>query len=191
MSSLISSTRVSFTLRVSEWLAFETPLKTLEERRASHDPDDPLLHIGMLKAFMDGSLGSRTAALAAPYADDPTNSGIRRYDQTKLNAMSAERAAAGFQLGFHAIGDQANHMALNAFAVAEEPYLKNLHEYIEWFKKCGPGICDPVRWMPPEPRFRIEHAQVLLPSDFDRFAPTLHHRLDAAGPPAHRHELGC
>ncbi|MDP9052629.1 MAG: amidohydrolase [Acidobacteriota bacterium] len=129
-------------LRVSEWLAFDTPLARLKERRASHDPNDPLLHIGMLKAFMDGSLGSRTAALAAPYSDDPTNSGIRRYEQAKLNQMSAERAAAGFQLGFHAIGDQANHMALDAFTASAQT---------------------------PNSRFRIEHAQVLLTADFDRF----------------------
>jgi predicted amidohydrolase YtcJ len=63
-------------LRVSEWLAFDQPLGVLKSRRASHDPNDPLLHLGMLKAFMDGSLGSRTAALAEPYADDPANSGI-------------------------------------------------------------------------------------------------------------------
>ncbi|HKO18084.1 MAG TPA: amidohydrolase [Acidobacteriaceae bacterium] len=133
-------------LRVSEWLDFNLPLKTLEERRASHDPADPLLHIGQLKAYMDGSLGSRTAALAAPYSDDPTNSGITRYNQARLNGMSAERAAAGFQLGFHAIGDQANHMALDAFTAAEQVASSK------------------------DPRFRIEHAQVLLPADFDRFA---------------------
>ena len=108
-------------LRVSEWLAFDTPLEVLKERRASHDPNDPLLHLAMLKAFMDGSLGSRTAALEDPYADDPNNSGLLRFDdQAKLNAMSSARAAAGFQLGFHAIGDRANEVALDAFAAAEQ-----------------------------------------------------------------------
>ena len=107
-------------LRVAEWLEFAQPVAVLKARRASHPDDDLLLHITMLKEFMDGSLGSRTAALAEPYADDPGNSGIPRYDQAKLNQMATERAAAGFQMGFHAIGDQANHMALSAFAVAEE-----------------------------------------------------------------------
>ena len=41
-------------------------------------------------------------------------------DQAKLNAMAAERAAAGFQLGFHAIGDRANEVALDAFSAAEQ-----------------------------------------------------------------------
>jgi predicted amidohydrolase YtcJ len=129
-------------LRVSEWLAFDTPVETLKQHRSAHPQDDPLLHTGMLKGFMDGSLGSRTAALAAPYSDDPKNSGIPRYDQPRLNTMAKERAEAGFQLGFHAIGDRANHMALEAFTFA--------------------GVI-PVR------RFRIEHAQVLLPADFDLY----------------------
>lgn len=129
-------------LRVTEWLAFDTPLDTLKQERAAHPADDPLLRTGMLKGFMDGSLGSRTAALAAPYADDPGNSGIPRYDQAKLDAMAKERADAGFQLGFHAIGDRANHMALEAFAAADAT---------------------------PEKRYRIEHAQVLLPADFDSY----------------------
>ncbi len=42
-----------------------------------------MLHTGMLKGFMDGSLGSRTAAMLAPYNDDPKNSGIPRYEQDK------------------------------------------------------------------------------------------------------------
>ena len=130
-------------LRFAEWQDFNLPLATLIERRRSQPADDPLLHLTMLKAFMDGSLGSRTAALAAPYTDDPTNSGLPRYDQQELNALTSERSDAGFQLGFHAIGDQANTMALSAFAAA---------------KSTSPN------------RYRIEHAQVLLPTDFDRFA---------------------
>ncbi|MBS1821100.1 MAG: amidohydrolase [Acidobacteria bacterium] len=130
-------------LRVSEWLAFGDPIETLKKERDSHPADDPLLRTGMQKGFMDGSLGSRTAALAAPYADDPGNSGIPRYDQATLNAMTKERAAAGFQIGFHAIGDQANHMALEAFSFS--------------------GVT-------PAQRPRIEHAQVLLPGDFDLYA---------------------
>src|SRR5258708_3250557 len=58
--------------------------------------------------------------MEVPSSDDPGNSGLARYDQDKLNQMAAERAAAGFQLGFHAIGDRANSMALNAFGVADQ-----------------------------------------------------------------------
>ena len=154
-------------LRVSEWLAFDTPLATLKEHRARHDPNDPLLHLGQLKAFMDGSLGSRTAALAAPYADDPGNSGIKRYEQAKLNAMSIERAAAGFQLGFHAIGDQANAMALERLCRCLSPWLARPNRPLQPDRQ---GADLSHRWFHTSSRFRIEHAQVLLPADFDRFA---------------------
>ncbi|HVZ15569.1 MAG TPA: amidohydrolase, partial [Terriglobales bacterium] len=106
-------------VRVSEWLTFNDPVSTLQEHRAHHPQTDPLLHTGMLKAFMDGSLGSRTAALLAPYADDPKNSGLPQYQQDQLNEMARERVNAGFQFGFHAIGDRATAMALEAFDEAE------------------------------------------------------------------------
>ncbi len=57
-------------VRVSEWLTFADPVETLKEHRAHHAADDRMLHTGMLKGFMDGSLGSRTAALNAPYSDE-------------------------------------------------------------------------------------------------------------------------
>ena len=107
------------TVRISEWLMFNEPVELLQQHRAQHPADDPMLHTAMLKGFMDGSLGSRTAALMAPYADDPGNSGIPQYEQSTLNRMAVERSAAGFQLGFHAIGDRAAQMALDAFAEAE------------------------------------------------------------------------
>ncbi len=53
------------TLRISEWLPFDLPVEKLKEMRAHHPANDPMLHTGMLKGFMDGSLGSRTAAMLA------------------------------------------------------------------------------------------------------------------------------
>jgi len=118
---------------------------------------------------MDGSLGSRTAAMIAPSADDPNNDGIARYDQDKLNQMASARAADGFQLGFHAIGDLANDMALNAFSAAEQvgrpvnvPAPKNADAGVP---TAGPGMVNPRDF-----RFRIEHAQVVSPGAFERFA---------------------
>jgi len=161
-------------LRFAEWIAFDLPLPILEQRGASHATDDPLLHLTQLKAFMDGSLGSRTAALEAPYTDDPANAGLPRYDQAKLNQLSAERAQAGFQLGFHAIGDRANNMALNAFEAAEQvgkPAVlsANCPKVPDHQPYDGP-LCP--TWTAKDFRFRIEHAQVVTPDAFDRF-----HRL--------------
>jgi predicted amidohydrolase YtcJ len=154
-------------VRVSEWLTFNDPIAVLKQHQASHPLDDPMLHTGMLKGFMDGSLGSSTAAMEAPYTDGPTNSGIPRYDQKTLNRMTVERAKAGFQIGFHAIGDRANTMALNAFEAAKTTREDRIGQAVE---KVVPNI----RVTPPpaadDSRFRIEHAQVLLPADFDRFA---------------------
>lgn len=133
------------TLRISEWLPFDEPLDMLKKERAHHPASDPMLHTGMLKGFMDGSLGSRTAALLAPYSDDPKNAGIPRYEQEPLNQKAIKRARAGFQLGFHAIGDRGARMALEAFALAEQHSPKR------------------------DFRFRIEHAQVIAPEDFKKF----------------------
>ena len=129
-------------VRVSEWLPFVAPVAELKKMRAHHDAQDPMLHTGMLKGFMDGSLGSHTAALKAPYADEPNNSGLPQFTQDKLNRMTQERAKAGFQMGFHAIGDKGTGMALDAF---EQPEVSRTA------------------------RNRIEHAQVVDPADIPRF----------------------
>jgi predicted amidohydrolase YtcJ len=113
-----------------------------------------MLHTGMLKGFMDGSLGSHTAAMLQPYADDPNNSGLPRYDPFKLNEMTKDRLLAGFQIGFHAIGDKGVEMALDAFAEAEKAAK-------EAKVKAANGGDDY--------RLRVEHAQVTTPGQIARF----------------------
>jgi predicted amidohydrolase YtcJ len=129
------------TARVSEWMPFNDQLSNLQAHRSSHPQSDNMLHTGMLKGFMDGSLGSRTAALLDPYTDDAANFGLPQYDQAKLTEMTKERVDAGFQIGFHAIGDKGVQMALDAFAAA------------------GRG----------DLRLRIEHAQVTNPLQVAKF----------------------
>jgi predicted amidohydrolase YtcJ len=142
------------TTRIAEWLAFDDPVEVLKEHQASHPRSDQMLHTTMLKGFMDGSLGSRTAALLAPYSDDPKNSGLPRYEQAKLTQMAKERIDAGFQMGFHAIGDRGAEMALEAFAAAEE-------EAREKKVKAPDGAEDF--------RLRVEHAQVTSPAQIAKF----------------------
>lgn len=158
-------------VRVSEWLPFQLPLDQLKQMRAHHDANDPMLHTGMLKGFMDGSLGSRTAAMKEPYADDPGNSGLPRYEQDKLNEMAVERAAAGFQMGFHAIGDKANAMALDAFAAAEQTEAAPKPAATVPCRPRQGKRCPPAAVAPPvfKTRNRIEHAQVVDPADIARF----------------------
>ena len=142
------------TARISEWLPFDAPLDELILKRDAHSHTDLMLHTGMLKAFMDGSLGSHTAAMIEPYADDPKNSGLPRYEAARLNEMAKERVLAGFQLGFHAIGDQGIQMALDAFAIAQKAARENK-------VKAANGGDDF--------RLRIEHAQVTTPAQIARF----------------------
>ncbi len=147
------------TARISEWLPFDDSLETLNKKRDSHPASDNMLHTGMLKGFMDGSLGSKTAALLEPYSDDPKNdgpknSGLPQYEVAKLNAVTKERVLAGYQIGFHAIGDKGVQMALDAFAEAEKA-AKDVKV------KAADGGADY--------RLRIEHAQVTTPQQILRF----------------------
>ncbi len=104
------------TARITEWLPFDAPLDKLQQMRVEGGTTDPWLKTGALKGFMDGALGTETAALLAPYTDEPKNSGILESHPDDLNKMSIERDKAGFQIAFHAIGDRGNRVALDAFA---------------------------------------------------------------------------
>lgn len=134
------------TARITEWLPFQAPLEQLLEMRRQGGVRDHWLKTGALKGVTDGTLGSRTAAMLEPYADDRSTRGILRIPQEELRRMVIERDAAGFQIALHAIGDLANRAALDAFEAAQR----------------ANGRYDA--------RHRIEHAQVVAPDDFARFA---------------------
>ena len=99
----------------------------------------PMLRLGYLKAFMDGTLGSQTAWML----DD---SGVRITSGDELVAIVRRGAEAGFPVAVHAIGDQANRAALDAFEATRD------------------------LWAPLGLRHRIEHCQLLAPEDLPRFA---------------------
>jgi len=104
-----------------------------------------------VKAYADGALGSRGAALLAPYADDPDNSGLLLTPPEQLEALAEHCLRTGWQLATHAIGDFGNRVTLDAYAAAL-------------------AAVPPLQRAVPEPRFRIEHAQVLAQQDVPRFA---------------------
>ena len=133
------------TVRITEWLPFTASSDQLQNWRAQGGTSDPWLRTGALKGFLDGALGTRTAALLAPYSDDPSTSGMLTIDPEKLKAMAIERDRLGFQLAFHAIGDKANRLALDTFE--------------SLLRVNGPR----------DRRGRVEHAQVLAPQDIPRF----------------------
>jgi predicted amidohydrolase YtcJ len=107
---------------------------------------DKWLKIGCVKEFVDGSLGSHTAAFFKPFSDTPADSGFLVNKEDYLYGMIYSADSARLQVMVHAIGDKAIHALLNIF------------ERIE--KENGPA----------DRRFRIEHAQHIRPDDFKRFA---------------------
>jgi hypothetical protein len=110
------------------------------------DPGNGMLAVRAVKLYADGALGSRGAALLEPYSDDPGNSGLLVTPPEGILEAARFALAHGFQVGTHAIGDRANRIALDAYETAfrENPAAK-------------------------DPRFRVEHAQILDAADIPRF----------------------
>jgi predicted amidohydrolase YtcJ len=103
------------------------------------------LRIGTMKVFVDGSMGAGTALFFEPYSDDPATSGLPIYPEGELYDLIKSLDKAGLQIAAHAIGDKANAWILNAFEKA--------------FQENGKR----------DARHRIEHAQVVLPEDIQRY----------------------
>jgi predicted amidohydrolase YtcJ len=130
-------------------IAAAVPLATwarLRDTVAARGRGDAWLRIGGLKGFVDGSLGSHTAAMLEPFTDAPNDRGLFVNSPEDLYAWTSGADKAGLQVMVHAIGDSAIRTQLNIYErVARED---------------GPR----------DRRFRIEHAQHIAPSDIPRFA---------------------
>ncbi len=107
---------------------------------------DGMLTVRSIKMMADGAMGSRGAALVAPYRDDPGNSGLMRESEESIYRVTKAALEKGFQVNVHAIGDLANRVMLNVFerALKEVPAAR-------------------------DPRLRDEHAQLVAPEDIPRF----------------------
>lgn len=116
------------------------------------------LTVRTVKLYADGALGSRGAALLAPYSDDPGNRGLLFQTPTALTAMIGKALGKHYQVAVHAIGDRANREVLDSFAAAYK-----LHG--------GQAL-----------RNRVEHAQIVAPDDIPRFVPL---QLIASMQPTH------
>ena len=136
--------RGAMTTRVRAYVPIETWRRLADTVRAV-GRGDAWLAWGGLKGFMDGSLGSTTAALFEPYLDAPTSRGLLVSDSARRRQEVLSADSAGLQLAIHAIGDRANAMLLGFFEAA---IARN-------------GARDR--------RFRIEHAQHLRQRDIPRF----------------------
>jgi len=105
---------------------------------------DDKLSVRSVKLYSDGALGSRGAAMLAPYSDQEGSRGLLFESQADMNRMVAKMHAAGFQVNVHAIGDHGNRQVLDAFA------------------ELGANENQKMR-------HRIEHAQVIDVDDLKRF----------------------
>ncbi len=102
------------------------------------------LNVRSVKIYADGALGSRGAALLKPYSDMPHHTGLMMLTKKQFKAIAVRLRDAGFQMNTHAIGDSANRMVLQVY-----------EEVLSGTKN--------ARW-------RVEHAQVVAPEDFDYFS---------------------
>jgi len=101
------------------------------------------LTVSSIKLYVDGALGSRGALLLEPYSDDPGNRGLQLNTNEYYKEICDKAYAAGFQVNTHAIGDSGNRLMLETYAVV----LKGKND---------------KRW-------RVEHAQIVEPSDLHYF----------------------
>ena len=106
---------------------------------------DDWIKLGALKLSLDGTLGSRTAAMLEPYSDDPGNTGVFRITQEELDPIVGRAHKHHIQIALHAIGDAACKMALDSIERATKAH----------------------HW--PDHRHRIEHEQVITDEDMRRF----------------------
>lgn len=124
--------------------ASDTELATMLKQGRYHDAQDKLW-VQSVKAYADGALGSRGAAMLAPYSDDKHNNGLLLTPEDRLPELFDLVLNAGFQLNVHAIGDRGNRLVLDNFASA-------------YTRVGGRNL-----------RNRIEHAQVVSLEDIPRF----------------------
>jgi len=123
-----------------------TILRKYNDLRKKYPPDGNWIRFGYLKAFIDGTIGSGTALMFEPFADNPESSGLAMMPYEKFEQMVLAADKMGFQIGVHSIGDKGNNWTLNAYEKALKVNGKR------------------------DSRHRDEHTQTLQQSDIPRFS---------------------
>ncbi len=111
--------RGELTLRVYAWLPIEG-LDDYMARGIKQGQGDEVVKVGFLKAFIDGTIGVRSALMFAPFTEEPGNTGLAQYEEEAFYQLVAKAHQNGYQVGVHAIGDKAVHWTLNAFEQAQQ-----------------------------------------------------------------------
>lgn len=117
----------------------------------SYENNSNLITTRAIKLYADGALGSRGAALLAPYSDDPDNEGLMTLKEVQVEAFLETALRNGIQVNTHAIGDKANRLVL------------------QWYKNAFDTV-PRSSWKIEDPRWRIEHAQIINVADIPLFS---------------------
>ena len=141
---LIDSLQKTNSLKMRVYAMISNTAENLEYYLSKDPYTSDHLSVRSIKVYADGALGSRGAALKKSYADDPNHSGKMITELDSLKKLAARIAKTKYQMNTHAIGDAANEAVLNAYT-------------------------NEVRFLR-DPRWRIEHAQVVAEKDFENFS---------------------
>ena len=131
------------TARIHLWPALNGNLECVKQLREAYQSDK--LRISGLKQFIDGVITARTAYLLEPYADQPDTRGEASFPPETIKKWVAEADKEGFSIRFHAIGDGAIRLALDAYEEAQRANGKR------------------------DSRHSVEHIEVIHPDDIPRF----------------------
>ncbi len=132
------------TLRVSAWISVHE-LDRAIEKGINWGQGDEMVRVGLVKMFIDGTIGVRSALMFESFTEEPGNTGLAQYEEEEFYALVEKAHKNDYQVGVHAIGDKAVHWVLNAFERAQ--------------KKLGKkGL-----------RHRIEHCTLVTFEDAGRF----------------------
>jgi len=132
------------TLRIYAWI----PVYELDkymERGIKRGEGDEMVRIGMVKIYIDGTIGVRSALMFESFTEEPGNTGLAQYAEEEFYALVEKAHANGYQVGVHAIGDKGVHWVLNAIERAQKKHGKK-------------GL-----------RHRVEHCTVVTFEDAKRF----------------------
>ncbi|MFL2577443.1 MAG: amidohydrolase [Flavobacteriaceae bacterium] len=140
---LLDSLQKSDLLKIRVYAMIENDRKSIDHFMDSGILKTAQLNVRSVKIYADGALGSRGAALKSDYSDQKGHRGSLLLTKDSIKQIASLLAKNSFQLNTHAIGDAANQMVLEAYN----------------------GVLDSIE----DPRWRIEHAQVMSPEDFQMF----------------------
>jgi predicted amidohydrolase YtcJ len=144
---LMKDSLLTSRIDIGQYLTSDTSrLKKFLKLKEKYSPDSDWIRFGYLKVFIDGTIGSGTALMFEPFADNPKSSGLEMMPYEEFEQMVVTADKMGFQIGTHAIGDKGNFWTLNAYEKAQQVNGKR------------------------DSRHRDEHAQTLQLSDIPRFA---------------------